>query len=156
MAQFEIYCYSCYCEKCIQRDVYTGKAKHGIISRHKGHVSAATAILAGKGEKKHIKFDYFMAKHGIENLRYRVIEVCSFEDELNLREVYWIAELKTSFEYGGLNFDIGGKGGRKKGVWSPTIDHREKLRIANTGHIVSAEEQLRKFTINVELLEFSF
>jgi len=128
--QYEVYCYSCHCARCTWRDIYVGKAKYGTNDRHHTHVVVARRILSGRGTKKDLKFDYFMAKHGIDNLHVRTLITCSSEDEMNDQEIKMIVEKKTFHEFGGMNFDRGGRGGRRKGVYTPTPETRVNASIA--------------------------
>lgn len=50
-------------------------------------------------------------KHGIQNFKKEIIEVCETKDELNVREVFWIDKLKSSDESIGYNISKGGTGG---------------------------------------------
>jgi hypothetical protein len=115
-----VYCYACHCENCLGRDVYVGKSKYGIANRHKGHLKCVKRILEGRSTKKDIRFDSFIAKHGVQNCQIRLLESFQSEEEMNVAEMRFITELKTLVEYGGMNFDIGGKGGRRKGVYIPS------------------------------------
>lgn len=128
LIDYVIYCYSCHCINCAGRDVYVGKSKYGTESRHSGHLKRVKAILAGKGKKKDIKFDYFIARHGVDNCKVRTLLNCASEDEMNQSEVAMISERKTSIEFGGMNFDVGGKGGRRAGVYKTSLETKEKLR----------------------------
>lgn len=125
--KYVVYCYSCHCSLCQGKDVYVGKSKYGVENRHIGHIKCAKRILTGNGKKKDIKFDYFLAKHGIENCQVRELRVFSTEDEMNDGEVFFIQEMKTDISFGGMNFDIGGKGGRRKGQYKTSNETKEKL-----------------------------
>jgi len=124
---YVVYCYSCNCEKCLGKDIYVGKSKYGLENRHKGHVKCAKRILAGKGKPKDIKFDYFLAKHGIENCSIRELKAFATEEEMNDGEILLIEEMKTDISFDGMNFDIGGKGGRKKGRYKTSQQTKENL-----------------------------
>lgn len=125
---YTVYCYSCNCSTCLGKDVYVGKSKYGTENRHAGHLKRVKAILGGRGTKKDLKIDYFIAKHGIDNCSVRTLVCCSSEDEMNQSEVTLINEHKTSIEFQGMNFDIGGKGGRRKDVYKMSQESKEKLR----------------------------
>ena len=49
------------------------------------------------------------AKYGIENFSFTIIEECSVE-QLNEKEKFWIAELKTLTHQNGYNITAGGNG----------------------------------------------
>lgn len=125
-----VYCYSCHCEKCLGKDIYVGKSKYGLENRHKGHVKCAKRILSGEGKPKDIKFDYFLAKHGIENCHIRELKTFLTEEEMNDGEIFLIQEMKTDISFGGMNFDVGGKGGRKKGRYKMSQQTKENLSIS--------------------------
>ena len=52
-----------------------------------------------------------IAKHGLENFSFEVLEYCS-EEMLDDRERYYIAEYKTMYNQNGYNLEHGGKKGR--------------------------------------------
>lgn len=143
---WEVYCYSCHCEKCDGTDIYVGKALYGTIDRDRGHRKVARRILRGLGTKKDIKFDYFMARHGLDNLHVRTLSAFSSADEMNAGEIHFINVLQTNaYEHTGkMNFDIGGKGGRLKGVYTPTPETIRKQVEATkrTNESRTPEEQL--------------
>lgn len=124
---YQVYCYSCHCIKCDGRDMYVGKAKHGTQVRHDAHINAARRIILGRSHKKDLRFDHLMAQHGIENLRVRTLGSYVTEDEMNAAEVRLIVEHKTFFEFGGMNFDRGGRGGRRGGTYSPSAEARQNM-----------------------------
>jgi hypothetical protein len=125
--KYIVYCYSCHCNLCQGKDVYVGKSKYGLENRHNGHLKCAKRILLGKGKKKDIRFDYFLAKHGIDNCRIRELQIFLTEEEMNNGEVFFIQEMKTDISFGGMNFDTGGKGGRKKGQYTASDETKQKL-----------------------------
>jgi hypothetical protein len=130
----EVYCYSCHCEFCCGRDVYVGKAKNGTTQRHNAHVSAAKRIIENRAHKRDLKFDHFLAKHGIECCHVRTLATFETEDEMNNAEVELIDVLKTHVEFGGLNIDKGGKGGRKKGMYVPSDSTKKKQSESMKAH----------------------
>jgi hypothetical protein len=130
MTQFSVYCYSCHCDVCVGRDVYVGKARHGTDNRHKAHLSAAKRIIAGRYRKNDLRFDHFLAKHGIDFCKVRTLCTYASEDEMNSGEIYFIDQMKTYVEYGGLNFDKGGRGGRRKGVFLHSEESKLKQSLS--------------------------
>lgn len=130
---YEIYCYSCHCDKCRGRDLYVGKAKYGAAHRHKQHLACSKSIV--EQGRRGIAIDHLIAVHGVENVRIRTIETCSNSEDLNEAEIRLIQKLKTSFENGGMNFHRGGRGGRLSGSWKPTPEQArangERLQEAN-------------------------
>lgn len=130
----EVYCYSCSCEICCGRDVYVGKAKNGTAQRHDAHVKAAKRISENRAHKRDLKFDHFLAKHGIVNCNVRTLATLASEDEMNNAEIEFISTLKTHVEFGGLNIDRGGRGGRRKGQYAPSEFTKKKQSESMKAH----------------------
>lgn len=67
-------------------------------------------------------------KYGITNFKIEIIEHCSSLDELNEREIYYIATLDTIIDHGkGYNLEYGGYNGLKSEYT------KAKMRISNSG-----------------------
>jgi len=145
LVDYVVYCYSCHCESCQGRDVYVGKSKYGVDKRHTGHLKRVKAILEGRANKKDLKIDYLIARHGVDNCKVRMLQRCSSEEEMNQCEVALIVEHKTNVAFGGMNFDIGGKGGRSKGLYVTSSETKEKLRSTSRSyhdrHVYTDEER---------------
>lgn len=78
--------------------IYVGQTQRSFeerISEHKHH---------GK-----LYVDREIKKYGWENFKAEVIEECQTVEELNEREIYWIAELNT-LKPNGYNLTVGGSG----------------------------------------------
>jgi len=131
---YVVYCYSCHCCECQGKDVYVGKSKYGVDKRHAGHLKRVKAIVEGRSNKKDLKIDYLIARHGVDNCKIRMLQRCSSEEEMNQREVDLIVEHKTNIKFGGMNFDIGGKGGRPKGVYVTSAETKEKISVATRAY----------------------
>ena len=78
-------------------------------------------------------------KYGEENFIFSIIERCDV-DLLNEREEYWILKLESYNRVIGYNLNLGGGGVRGFHLSDET---KEKIRIANTGRIVSEETRKR-------------
>jgi hypothetical protein len=73
-----------------------------------------------------------MAKHGIENIRYEILEVFDDAAGLDEAEAKWIIELKTLISEGGYNLRAGGNSVRG-------YKHRDDARSKMTGWTHSPE-----------------
>jgi group I intron endonuclease len=94
-----------------------------IINQEPVIIYKTTNLINGRvyvGKDKHNNPTYFgsgtlitqaISKYGKNNFRKDILEECSDEDVLSIREQYWIAELKTLYCYGGYNLTTGGEGG---------------------------------------------
>ena len=62
---------------------------------------------------EHMKSDYLIGrairKYGVENFTVEVIEECATPEQLNEREIFWIAKLNTKHPHG-YNMTDGGEG----------------------------------------------
>lgn len=72
---------------------------------------------SGKIIKRAIK------KYGYENFKKEIIEVCYNQNELDIREKYWINNLKTTDENIGYNISFGGQTG-----WMRGLKHSEETK----------------------------
>ena len=66
-------------------------------------------------------------KHGIDAFAFEILELCE-EDNLNQREIHWIARL-NSVSPNGYNLEYGGRGGR------PSAEACAKMSEATKGQI---------------------
>ena len=82
--------------------LYIGKTLNSIESRFKEHIADSQ-----RGNKQHRPLYKAFNKYGIENFKIELIEECSIEN-LNAREIYWIAKFNT-FKCG-YNATKGGDG----------------------------------------------
>lgn len=58
-----------------------------------------------------LKLDRAIKKHGKDNFKKEILEVCENREQLNLREIYWIRELNSLNPKIGYNLTEGGTGG---------------------------------------------
>ncbi|MEF2925740.1 MAG: GIY-YIG nuclease family protein [Catenibacterium sp.] len=70
-------------------------------------------------------------KYGLNNFDFSVIEICKSQEELDIREKYWINYYKSNDKQFGYNIESGGKDGRK-GIKLTEV-HKQKLLEANLG-----------------------
>lgn len=96
-------------------------------------------------------FHKALNKYGLINFEFEVIEICSSQEELDLREKYWINYYKANDKNYGYNIESGGKDGRK-GI-SLTEEHKAKLLEANLGKHRNDNTKLRLSKIHKELWE---
>ena len=80
-------------------------------------------------------------KYGEDNFEFTVICECE-ESQLNTKEIYYIAKLKTYDHDFGYNKTYGGDSER------PTEETREKMSKAHKGHIVSEETKRKQSEAN--------
>ena len=89
---------------------YVGQTTRAIEERFNEHARAKTHL--GNA----------IRLHGVENFTIELIEECETQEQLNEREIFWIAELNTKHPIG-YNFTDGGEG--SKGLTEETL---EKMR----------------------------
>lgn len=107
--------------------VYIGQTIHSLEERYKQHLKNASKGLAGKLYPA-------MRKYGFNNFYAEVIEECNSTEELNTREVYWIAYYDSTNK--GYNISLGGDINR---MYCPQCaqHHRERLASAETRQNIS-------------------
>jgi len=84
----------------INHKVYIGKTTRSLQIRIKSHLSC----------KKSYPLYRAFKKYGIENFNWFEIDRCSTEDELNSKEIYYIALYGSNSSRLGYNLTIGGDG----------------------------------------------
>lgn len=85
---------------------YVGLSSRGAEKRFAQHVKTA---------RHHYETSpvyAWMRKHGIDNIRWRVLDAVESADDLAAREIFWIAKLGTYRGKIGLNMTIGGEGAK--------------------------------------------
>lgn len=97
----------------INSKIYIGKSKHNIPS----YMGSGSLIA------KAIK------KYGKENFSKEILEECENEEDLNLREIYWISKYDSINPNIGYNIDKGGRGGGPGLFQSWVIQYGEELAI---------------------------
>jgi group I intron endonuclease len=97
--------------------IYVGKTELTMEERWKVHLRDA----------KKVKRPLYaaMRKYGIDKFVTDIIELCEGLDELNARERYWIATLKSTLPDGNYNIGDGGEGGYVIRNWPE--EHKRKL-----------------------------
>jgi group I intron endonuclease len=81
-----------------------------------------------------------IAKYGWENFSWKVIDVGSNQEDLNAKEIFWIAKLGTLVSNGGYNLSEGG--GSTSGV-TPSLETRAKMSKARLGKKLSEETRAK-------------
>lgn len=74
-------------------------------------------------------FDKALAKYGIDNFEYKIIDKAKTIDELNEKEIFWIKEMK-SLTPSGYNLC---KGGNNTLGYNHREETKEKMRLAKKG-----------------------
>ena len=105
---YQIYGLYCVCEVCEKEDAwysikYVGLTVEGARVRFHKHKYSALNDLG-------YPVNRWMKKHGVENIRWIVLQQCHSQEELNKAEVFWIAELETRIDKHGYNLAYGGEG----------------------------------------------
>lgn len=104
---------------------YVGYTKRGLQTRWHEHVSNA------RRGKKEMPIYSAIRKYGAEAFELSVLQECSSVQEMKDVEPCWIKDLKTFIGDGnGYNATRGGDGVTG---WSPTPEHRQKIREGNLG-----------------------
>ena len=108
-------------ENDVNDKLYVGQTTRTLEERFKEHCYADSAI--GKA----------IRKYGAEHFRIRTLEECYSREQLNEREIFWIAELNSKAPHG-YNLNGGGKGGV-----NPSEETRAKNSQAQKGRTISVE-----------------
>ena len=106
---------------------YVGQTTRTIEQRFKEHASYKTHL------------GYAIQKYGQENFTIEILETCETPEQLDEREIYWIAKLNCKHP-NGYNLTDGGEGFR--GV-KRTKEHNEKIAAANRGIPKSAKHRAK-------------
>lgn len=103
----DIYGLYCVCEACGNEGTvrYVGQTAEGARSRFNKHRHSAKI-------GKSWPVTRWMSKHGVENIRVRVLETVGSVDELDEAETRWITDLRTTERGVGYNLWPGGGGVR--------------------------------------------
>lgn len=121
--------------------IYIGQTAQSLHRRRKAHEN-----LSGRSSAY---FHRALAKHGIENFSWEVLESCDTKENLHSREIFWITHLGSMAPFG-YNSAEGGKGGAYSEAHRKRISEamkgrvrseetRRKLSEANKGRVLSAE-----------------
>lgn len=100
-------------------NMVNGKIYIGQEKRNKGHYFGSGLLI-----KKAI------LKYGKENFKKEILETCETKEELDEREIFWIAELNSTDQSIGYNIAQGGSGSHG---YEYTEEHRKRISEANTG-----------------------
>lgn len=94
----------------INGKIYVGKTEQTLHQRWKRH-------LQDVGKKRRPLY-LAIAKYGVDNFSIVPLETCLDKHHLRDREIYWIAELRSTVLDGNYNIDTGGGGGYVIANWS--------------------------------------
>lgn len=97
MIVFTIYCHTC----TVTGKKYVGQTRKTMKTRWTEHVSAAFSFVGCQALGRAIR------KYGRDNWTHEVIEICTSQDDANIAEAKWIAQLNTIAPLG-YNLDLGG------------------------------------------------
>ena len=103
--------------------IYVGKTTRPLNVRIKEHCRQKNSSL----------IDRAIQKHGIQNFRVEILEECETQEQLNEREIFWIAEFNCKYP-NGYNLTDGGDG-----LTGCPESTRQKLSKINTGKKMSDE-----------------
>ena len=98
--------------------IYIGQSIHP-NKRWKQHIGSAKRVLIGKIGSSTIYISRAMAKHGIENFEYQVLEEWETQEEVDDAECFWIDFLSSRNPALGYNLVAGGKYGVGSGPDHP-------------------------------------
>lgn len=129
----DIYGLYCTCSDCGGDHTikYVGQTIEGARSRFNKHRYSARTGAEWPVSR-------WMRKHGIDNIRYRIIEVVETPEELDDAETRWISELRTSEH--GVGYNLWPGGGAVRGYkHSPSAKSRQK----GPRHSEETREKLR-------------
>ena len=121
-------------ENKVNHKCYIGQSID-IERRWRGHKRAA---IAETHSEYHTPVHSAMRKYGLENFDFSVIEVCS-KEELNEREIYWIAFYESLVSQKGYNLSPGG--GRSTKI----IDEEQIRKLWKEGKTVSEIQEITKY-----------
>jgi group I intron endonuclease len=130
--------------------VYIGQTTRTLKIRIKAHHNETASLTRYRGYPIHCA----IRKYGKENFVYETIEECETQDDLNVREVYWIEYYNSRDNKYGYNLKEGGARGKAHPSTCKKIGdaHRgrkrspemcEKLRRANWGKKASSETKIK-------------
>ena len=96
---------------------------------------------------EHMKSDYLIGrairKYGVENFTVEVIEECATPEQLNEREIFWIAKLNTKHPHG-YNMTDGGEGAT--GLTEESLAKLRRKRTLETLKLMSVASKKRSDT----------
>lgn len=127
--------------------VYIGQTTKSLHKRVIQHLTNSRPTT--KAHKTY--FHNALNKYGIENFSLDIIERCSSQEELNEREIYWIAYYKSTDKKYGYNIDSGGNLGKSTSKLSK--EHRQALLAANLGKQRSKTTKQRLKQVHKQLWE---
>lgn len=140
--KFEVYGLYCVCGCSPYEPVmYVGQASMGARDRFNKHTYAARNDASWPVSR-------WMRKHGVENIRYTVLESVDTGEEMDIAEEAWIERLGTLISEGGYNIIPGGAGvrGYTHAPWAksrisrePTQETKDKIAATLRGKFTGEE-----------------
>lgn len=103
----------------INGKVYIGKTTKTLLYRKEKHLKTT--------KKNRYYFHNAIKKHGQNNFKWYVLQICNNEDELNEHEINYIASFKSYNSKYGYNLTLGGEG------CSANKETKEKISKSNKG-----------------------
>lgn len=125
--------------------VYIGQTIGQARERIKQHIS----ISSNKQSHNHSHLHRAINKYGLQNFEVTIIERCLTQEELDSREVYWIAYFDSTNPNKGYNKESGGKRGKKVPPLTP--QHKAKLLKSHMG-IPHSEQTKNKMSYSQKSL----
>jgi group I intron endonuclease len=114
----------------INDKIYIGKSKNP-NKRFKRHLYVSDHKDAGPNQFQPIHAA--IAKYGKENFSLQIIDECDLEDEIFIKEIYWISYYKSNMtKYPGKGYNLTDGGEGASGL-SPSTETRTKISKANAG-----------------------
>lgn len=144
----------------LNNKVYIGKTKN-LQKRWKKHIK----IALGKRIVEKFFIHKAIAKYGVNNFTFSILQSFHNENDCSAAEIYWINFFKSKFKNYGYNLTAGGEGCNGRMVSNETrkkqsikafgrkhtLETIEKLKLINIGKIPSNLEQLKKINIGKKL-----
>lgn len=133
--------------------VYIGQTSQDFEERKRQHLRKA---------RNGVKTVFYnsIRKHGEENFSWEIIDQCTSQDELNEKEIHWVAHYRSFIKVemcNGYNMTVGG-GGLGIGENNPnfgtkrSMETRMKISASNMGKVMSAvsREKMRQAKQGIE------
>lgn len=88
-----------------------------------------------------LKLNRAIQKYGKHNFKKEILEICETREHLNLREIHWIHELKSTDDKIGYNLTYGGSGGNAYNLLTEEERKRAKEKRFESNRNKSLEEK---------------
>lgn len=125
----------------LNNKVYIGQTIRSLEYRKNQHLRDSQK----EERRKNKPFHNAIAKYGIETFEFEVIDTATTQDELDKKEIYWIAYYDSTNRDKGYNRDSGGrKGGTKSDITKKLIGETTKQKWQDAEMAQKMREGLRK------------